>query len=185
MPGRKPMVTRWPVCFMSFTCPKAGANRHPALQLDASLIEVPMPGRKGQHPSSIHVEKGRKHGTQIVTKPAFKAVGILICRQETRMARSPDVGPASTKRFNEPKASTRRMLRTVLHQCQGCQGGEFEYVAAVEVADDQNVPRDGLPRGTGLQVCLFTHHGKLDTLGEPTSTSITPACPGWPANPPR
>jgi AraC family transcriptional regulator len=50
---------------------------------------------------------------------------------------------------------------------QGAAEGEFEYVAACQVKDDSVIPEGMVYREVPeYKYAVFTHHGKLDKLGE-------------------
>lgn len=153
--------------FREIYLPEAGAGAPVVSQLEASLIEVQCPVERASPPISLMLKKEEKMEPKIVTKPAFKAVGLSYVGKN----QNGEIGQMwgrFNQRFNEPKSIN----------CQECYGlcfssvkdakeGEFEYVAAREVADNENIPAGMVYREVpAYKYAVFTHHGKLDNLGE-------------------
>ena len=104
---------------------------------------------------------------KIITKPAFKAVGLSYVGKNL----SAEIGQMwgrFNQRFNEPKSiNHKECYGLCITNVKDAKEGEFEYVAAVEVADDQDIPAGMVYREVAAyKYAVFTHHGKLDTLGE-------------------
>jgi AraC family transcriptional regulator len=116
----------------------------------------------------VHEKKeGTIMETKIVNKPAFKAIGISYVGKNEQ-GEIPQMWGTFIPRINEPKRidpSTSYGL--CFSEVAGAAAGEFEYVAAVEVADDQFIPAGMVCREVPAhKYIVFTHHGKLETLGE-------------------
>jgi AraC family transcriptional regulator len=69
-------------------------------------------------------------------------------------------------RINEPqRINPQTSYGLCFSTIEGAQEGEFEYVAAVEVADDSHIPAGMVYREVPeRKYAVFTHHGKLEKL---------------------
>jgi len=177
MPGTQTNAYQVAGLFRELTCRSRGQSG-PVLQLDASLIEVQCPVEGPAIPLSIMSKKDKKWNPR--SFPArFQSCRPVVCLVRMTCEISPDVGPLQPA-LHEPKSINEKECYGLCFYRQDAQEGEFEYVAAREVADDQNVPEgNGLPRGTGLQVCPFFHpswQARYPGRNLPVHP-ITPACP--------
>jgi AraC family transcriptional regulator len=153
--------------FRELYLPETGVNVAPVTQLDAGLIELQCPVQRASIPPSILSRKDQKMEPKFITKPAFKAVGFSYVGKN----QNGEIGQMWGRfmpRINEPKRiNPSASYGLCFSEVQGAGEGEFEYVAAVEVADDQDIPAGMVYREVPEQkYAVFTHHGKLETLGE-------------------
>ena len=103
----------------------------------------------------------------IVTKPVIKAVGISYIGKNQH----DEIGllwGSFIARLNEPRRINPQVSYGLcFSEVENAQEGEFEYVAAVEVADDQAIPAGMVYREVpSHKYAVFTHHGKLEKLSE-------------------
>lgn len=104
---------------------------------------------------------------KFVTKPAFKAVGMSYVGKN----QNGEIGQMWGRfipRLNEPKRiNPAASYGLCFSEAKDAKEGEFEYVAAVEVADDRDIPAGMVYREVPEQkYAVFTHYGKLEKLGE-------------------
>ena len=106
---------------------------------------------------------------KIVSKPAFKSIGLSYVGKNEQ-GEIPQMWGTFNARAGELFAQS-----TNKSCCYGLcftrpeelKEGEFEYVAAFEVADDLNIPEGMVYREVPAhKFAVFTHKGKLDTLGK-------------------
>ncbi len=133
----------------------------------ASLVEVQCPVERISLPLSIQSQKEPKMEPQIVTKPAFKTSGLSYIGKNQH----DEIGQLWGRfipRLNEPRRiNPQNSYGLCFSNVQGAGEGEFEYVAAVEVADDQQIPDGMVYREVPeRKYAVFTHHGPLETLGQ-------------------
>ena len=104
----------------------------------------------------------------IVNRPAFKAIGFSYVGKNEHG----EIGQM-WGRFNEHS----NLVKSINHKeafglcfstvAGSARPGEFEYVACLQVADDSAVPTGKVYRQVpAYKYAVFTHHGKLDKLGE-------------------
>ena len=105
---------------------------------------------------------------KILNRPAFKTVGLSYVGKNEHGEIGQMWGHFNQisdqiKRINDQEA-----FGLCFSSVQGpSQPGEFEYVASFEVADDKDIPEGMVYREVPAhKYAVFTHHGKLDTLGE-------------------
>lgn len=133
---------------------------------DAALIEVQCPVERAGIPLSIQTRKDEPPmQPQIITLPAFKAVGYSYIGSNSNGEIS-QMWDQFLPRINELK---RNDAHTTYGLClmnnPNANEGEFEYVASVEVADAENLPEGMVYREVpAYKYAVFTHHGKLDNL---------------------
>ena len=104
---------------------------------------------------------------KIVTKPAFKAVGMSYVgkNQNNEIAQMWGVFNQQAKVI--PSVENSNAFGLCFSNPTGAAEGEFEYVAAFEVNDNQNIPEGMVYREVPEhKYAVFTHYGKLDTLGQ-------------------
>lgn len=153
--------------FRELYLPENGVDLPPIPQLDASLIEVQCPVERARIPLSIMSQKDKTMEPKIVTLPAFKAVGMSYVGKNQN-GEIPQMWGRFVQRLNEPKRLDPKVSYGLcFSEAQDAKEGEFEYVAAVEVTDDQNIPAGMVYREVpGHKYAVFTHCGDLEKLGE-------------------
>ena len=110
---------------------------------------------------------------KIVTKPAFKVVGLSYVGKN-EAGEIPQMWGVYNQRFTEIKTIDKSCAYGLcfstsvgVSKPEDVIPGEFEYVAASEVAGDQDMPKGMVYREVPeYKYAIFTHHGKLDKLGE-------------------
>lgn len=149
--------------------PESGVCADPASLLDTGLIEVQCPVEKASVPLSLYSsKKGEPMQPKIVNRPAFKVVGLsYVGKNENgeigQMWNRFNQNCQAIKNINEKEAFG-LCFSTVAGPSQP---GDFEYMAGFEVADNKDVPAGMVYREVPAhKYAVFTHHGKLDTLGE-------------------
>ena len=132
---------------------------------DATLVEVQCPIERASIPASITSGKDKTMQPKLITKPAFKAVGYSYIGKNEN-AEISQMWDRFISRVNEPKGiDPNNTYGLCFMEPAGLPPGEFEYVACVEVADDQAIPEGMVYREVPeYKYLVFTHHGKLDTL---------------------
>jgi predicted transcriptional regulator YdeE/DNA-binding transcriptional MerR regulator len=149
--------------------PESGFGANPAPLSQAGVIELQCPVGKASVPISLRSNhKGEPMQPKIVNRPAFKAVGLSYVGKNEHGEISQMWG-----RFNQvcqaiKCINNREAFGLCFDTVEGVtRPGEFEYVACFEVADDRDVPPGMVYREVpAYKFAVFTHHGKLDTLGE-------------------
>jgi AraC family transcriptional regulator len=150
--------------------PDTGVVDAPHDELDAGYIELQSPVQPASIPLSIqssHLQKEQIMQPKIITKPAFKAVGLsYIGKNEA--GEIPKMWDQFNARYDEVKAiEPSRCYGLCFSDIPDAAEGQFEYLAACEVADDQDIPQGMVYREVPEhKYAVFTHHGKLDKLGE-------------------
>ena len=104
---------------------------------------------------------------KIVTRPAFKTVGLSYVGKN----QNDEIGQMWGRfipRINEPKRIDPEVSYGLCFtDVKAAKEGEFEYVAAVEVQDNQDIPAGMVYREVPEhKFAIFTHHGKLESLRE-------------------
>ena len=149
--------------------PETGVSATPVSLSQAGVIEVQCPVEKASIPISLRSDqKDESMQPKIVNRPAFKAIGLSYVGKNEH-------GEISQMwdRFNQQS----NVIKSINHKeafglcfstMEGpSRPGEFEYVACLEVADNKAVPAGMVYRTVpAYKYAVFTHHGKLDTLGE-------------------
>jgi AraC family transcriptional regulator len=137
---------------------------------------VQCPVERARIPISIQSPKERKEQImepKIVTKPAFKAVGLTYIGKNEK-GEIPQMWDGFNQRYKEIKAIDPSCCYGLCFSTpvgvtkpEDLRPGVFEYVAAAEVADNQNIPAGMVYREVPAhKYIVFAHHGKLDKLGE-------------------
>jgi predicted transcriptional regulator YdeE/DNA-binding transcriptional MerR regulator len=149
--------------------PESGVSATPVPLSQAGVTELQCPVEKASVPISLRSnQKGEPMQPAIVNRPAFKAIGISYVGKNEH----DEIGQMwgrFNERSNEIKTINERegfglCFSTVAGPARP---GEFEYVACLEVADDSTVPTGMVYRQVpAYKYAVFTHHGKLDKLGE-------------------
>jgi len=131
------------------------------------------PVQKASIPLSLRsrkesIERKESMETKIVNRPAFKVIGLAYFGKNEHG----EIGQMWGK-FNQRAQEIKSINdKEAFGLCfspgeGGSQPGEFEYVAGFEVADDTLIPPGMVFRQVpAYKYIVFTHHGKLDNLGE-------------------
>jgi predicted transcriptional regulator YdeE/DNA-binding transcriptional MerR regulator len=148
----------------------AGGISAPASPISqAGVIELQCPVEKASIPISLRFnQKGESMQPKIVNRPAFRAIGLSYVGKNEHG----EIGQM-WGRFNQhcqaiQSINDKEAFGLCFSTVEGpSRPGEFEYVACFEVADDRAIPPGMVYRQVpAYQYAVFTHHGKLDTLGE-------------------
>lgn len=147
-----------------------GVNASLNVKGHPDLIEAQCPVEKTRMPVSIYSKSEKKEGTmetKIINLSAFKAVGMSYVGKNQN-GEIPQMWGKFIPRMDEPKRiAPDTSYGLCFSEVVGAAEGEFEYVAAVEVADNQFIPDEMVYRDVPAhKYIVFTHHGKLDALGE-------------------
>jgi predicted transcriptional regulator YdeE/DNA-binding transcriptional MerR regulator len=151
--------------------PEAGIDSIAPPSQQAGFTEVQCPVQRASIPISILSPEKRKERImepKIISKPRFKAVGLSYIGKNEQ-GEIPQMWGEFNARWNElPMVAGADCYGLCFSSPGGTAAeGEFEYVAAVEVTDDQNIPEGMVYREVpAYKYAVFTHHGKLDKLGE-------------------
>jgi predicted transcriptional regulator YdeE/DNA-binding transcriptional MerR regulator len=149
--------------------PETGVSNPPETELEAGFIELQCPVQRASIPVSVLSPKARKEQImepKIIKKPAFKTVGISYVGKNEN-GEIPQMWGVYNSRWEEIPALNQTCFGLCFSNPTGATEGEFEYVAACEVADDKVIPEGMVYREVPeYKFAVFTHHGKLDKLGE-------------------
>lgn len=141
-----------------------------------TFTELQCPVERASIPISIYSNDEGKEKTmkpKIQTKPAFKAIGIsYIGKNEA--GEIPGLWDIYNQRCQEIKSIDNAYCYGLcfsapvqVNKSDHFEPGVFEYVAATEVENDEEIPEGMVYREIPDHTYLvFTHHGKLDKLGE-------------------
>jgi predicted transcriptional regulator YdeE/DNA-binding transcriptional MerR regulator len=153
--------------FREIYLPETGTEAQSVQPNEAGLIEVQCPVKRASLPLSIQSKKEKTMEPKILTKPAFKAVGLSYVGKNQN-GEIPQMWGRFIPRINEPqRINPQTSYGLCFSTVQGAAEGEFEYVAAVEVTDDRQVPAGMVYREVPEhKYAIFTHHGPLERLGE-------------------
>ena len=149
--------------------PESGVSATPLGLSQTGLIEVQCPVEKASVPISLRSnQKGEPMQPKIVNRPAFKAIGLSYVGKNEHG----EIGQMWDQ-FNQQcqtiqNINDKEAFGLCFSTVEGpSRPGEFEYVACFEVADNKAVPAGMVYREVpAYKYAVFTHHGKLDTLGE-------------------
>ena len=149
--------------------PESGVSAPPSDLSEAGVVEVQCPVEKASIPIALRSnQKGEIMQPKIVNRPAFKAIGLSYVGKNEHG----EIGQM-WGRFNQQSQAIQSIndkeaFGLCFSTVEGpSQPGEFEYVACFEVADDKAIPPVMVYRQVpAYKYAVFTHHGKLDTLGE-------------------
>jgi predicted transcriptional regulator YdeE/DNA-binding transcriptional MerR regulator len=153
--------------------PEDGVSAAPLADLYTGCIELQCPLQKASIPLSIrpsteHVEGKETMEHKIVNRPAFKVTGLAYVGKNEHGEIS-QMWDQFNQRSNEVRnINKKEAFGLCFSTVNGpSRPGEFEYVSGLEVADNQAVPAGMVYREVPAhKYAVFTHHGKLDTLGE-------------------
>ena len=151
-----------------------GSESNTSPNLDTGLIEGQFPVQQAQIPISLQPSsKGNKYKMEptFTTKPAFQAIGISYIGKNQK-----NEIPSTWEHFNrrhkeikqnDDKCAYGLCFTTPDESIGKFKDGEFEYVAAASVDEGVDVPEGMVIRQVpAYKYAVFTHHGKLDTLGD-------------------
>ena len=151
----------------------AGAGPAPLAEPTAGCIELQCPLQRASIPLSLRprtdMDKGKETmEPKIVNRPAFKVIGLSYVGKNEHG----EIGQM-WRRFNQRAHEIKSINdKEAFGLCfstveGGAKPGEFEYVAGFEVAGKENLPDGMVYREVpAYKYAVFTHHGKLDKLGE-------------------
>ncbi len=148
---------------------ESGADMPLNTSFETGMVEVQCPVEKTRIPVSI-LSPDKKEKTmepKIIKRPAFKAVGMSYVGKNEQ-GEIPQMWGVFNPRAHEIKMSSEEeYFGLCFSKVEGAKEGEFEYVAAAQVASDQDIPAGMVYRQVPeYTYAVFTHHGKLDTLSE-------------------
>ncbi len=137
----------------------------------AALIELQCPVERASIPLSIQPKKENIMEPTtittptILTLPAFKAVGYSYIGSN----QNAEISAMWDRFLPHIDQATRSDPHTAYGLClmdnPAAREGEFEYVACVEVPNNENIPDGMVYREVPAhKYAVFTHHGKLDNL---------------------
>jgi predicted transcriptional regulator YdeE/DNA-binding transcriptional MerR regulator len=150
-----------------------GAGAAPLAEPMAGCIELQCPLQRASIPLSLRsltdMDKGKETmEPKIVNRPAFKVIGLSYVGKNEHG----EIGQM-WGRFNQRAQEVKEInMKEAFGLCfstveGGAKPGEFEYVAGFEVAGRDNLPQGMVYREVpAYKYAIFTHHGKLDALGE-------------------
>ncbi len=149
--------------------PESGVSSSPKTSWDAACIELQSPVQRASIPISIQSLKEQKEKImepKTVTKPAFKTIGLAYVGKNEQ-----GEIPELWGRFNHRAAEIPYRGSCAYGLCfanpEGAAEGEFEYIAAFEAPNAETIPAGMVSREVPeYKYAVFTHHGKLDQLGE-------------------
>lgn len=151
--------------------PESGLSTEDDLHNHSGFVEVQCPVKRAAIPLSIYLsEIDRKENTmepKITNKPAMTVVGLsYVGRNENNEI--PQLWGQWNARSGELKNRTGMCAYGACFSSpEGAGEGEFEYVACMEVSEVSNIPEGMVVRHIpGYKYAVFTHHGKLDKLGD-------------------
>jgi predicted transcriptional regulator YdeE/DNA-binding transcriptional MerR regulator len=147
----------------------SGTSALPVPLSQAGMIELQCPVEKASVPIALDSnQKGETMQPEIVNRPAFKAIGLSYVGKNEHG----EIGQM-WGRFNQQcqaiqSINDKEAFGLCFSTVEGpSRPGEFEYVACFEVADDKVIPPGMVYRRVpAYKYAVFTHHGKLDNLGE-------------------
>jgi len=149
--------------------PDSGVGTQSQPILDAGFIELQCPVQRASIPISIQSPKKRYEEImqpKIISKSAFKTVGMSYVGKN-QAGEIPKLWGVYNSHFNEIPAINEICFGLCFSNIDGAAEGAFEYVAATEVKNDKNIPEGMVFREVPeYKYAVFTHHGKLDKLGE-------------------
>jgi predicted transcriptional regulator YdeE/DNA-binding transcriptional MerR regulator len=149
--------------------PETGVSTPPEKDLGTGYIELQSPLQRAAIPLSIQSIQERKENKmkpKFVTKPTFKAVGLSYVGKNEQ-GEIPKMWGVFNSRWEEIPAVGNTCYGLCFSNREDLSGGDFEYVAASEVKNNHNIPEGMVFREVPeYKYAVFTHHGKLDKLGE-------------------
>jgi predicted transcriptional regulator YdeE/DNA-binding transcriptional MerR regulator len=149
--------------------PESGVSATPIGSSPSGMIEVQCPVEKARVPVSIQSDKkGEPMQPKIVNRPAFQAVGLSYVGKNEHGEIGQMWGRFNQVSHHVKNINHKEAFGLCFSTLPGIERpGEFEYVACLQVADDKDIPADMVHRQVpAYKYAVFTHNGKLDTLGE-------------------
>ncbi len=142
--------------------------------LEAGSFEIQCPLQKASIPNSIRPRTEPFEGiketmeTKIVNRPAFNVVGLSYVGKNEHGEISVMWGEFNQRSSQVKSINDKEAFGLCFSTVEGgAQPGEFEYVAGFEVSDEKDLPAGMVYRQVpAYKFAVFTHHGKLDKLGE-------------------
>jgi predicted transcriptional regulator YdeE/DNA-binding transcriptional MerR regulator len=149
---------------------EASATNNLATTLETGFTEVQCPVELTPIPISIQSPTNQKEKfmePKIVSKPAFKTVGLSYVGKNEQ-GEIPQMWGTFNQRAGEVEAiNSDCCYGLCFSNVEGVTEGDFEYVAAIEVSAGAAIPKGMVLREVpAYKYAVFTHHGKLDTLGQ-------------------
>jgi len=149
---------------------ESGSSEALATTLETGFTEVQCPVEQAPIPISIQSISKQKEKTmepKIVSKPAFKTVGLSYIGKNEN-SEIPQMWGVFNQRAGEIEAINPQCCYGLcFSNVEGVTEGDFEYMAAIEVAAETEPPEGMVYREVpAYKYAVFTHHGKLDKLGK-------------------
>jgi len=147
-----------------------GDDTQPQPHLEAGFTELQCPVKRASIPISILSNQERKEPNlmepKIITKPAFKAIGMSYVGKNENQEIGQMWGVFNQRATEIPWRGPYG-YGLCFSNPEGAAEGEFEYIAAFEVPSDEMIPDGMVYREVPeYKYAVFTHHGTLDKLGE-------------------
>lgn len=154
--------------------PEDGVGAAPLADLYTGCIELQCPLQKASIPLSIRPLTEPSEGKEtmehkIVSRPAFKVVGLAYVGKNEHGEIAQLWGRFNQRASGIKSINDKEAFGLCFSTVQEgpSQPGEFEYVSGFEVADNKAIPAGMVYRQVPAhKYAVFTHHGKLDNLGE-------------------
>jgi predicted transcriptional regulator YdeE/DNA-binding transcriptional MerR regulator len=153
--------------------PEDGAGTTPLADLYTGCIELQCPLQKASIPLSIRPLTEPTEGKEpmehkIISRPAFKVIGLSYVGKNEHGEIGQMWGRFNQRASEVKNINEKEAFGLCFSSVDGpSRPGEFEYVSGFEVADDKVIPAGMVYRQVpAYKYAVFTHHGKLDTLGE-------------------
>ncbi|HBX69430.1 MAG TPA: hypothetical protein DEH25_08615, partial [Chloroflexi bacterium] len=150
--------------------PESGVSSSPQTELETGYTELQAPVQRASIPVSIlspQARKEQKMEPKIVTKPAFKAIGLSYVGKNKNHEIAQMWGVFNQRMPEIHSIDQSQSYGLCFASPKGAAEGEFEYVAACEVSNSQSLPAGMVYREVPEhKYAVFTHYGKLDNLGE-------------------
>ena len=161
--------------FREIYLPEAGISSIPDV-LDVGATEVQCPVEPARIPISIQSPlegKEKIMEPKIVSKSSFKSVGLSYIGKNEH-GEIPQMWGVFNQRSQEINTSDNACFYGLCFsfpddkkKSRAFGPGEFEYIAAAEVSSDRVLPAGMVYREVpAYKYAVFTHHGKLDRLGD-------------------
>ncbi len=153
--------------------PAEGVGADPLADPSAGCIELQCPLQKASIPFSLRpltepVKGKETMEHKIVHRPTFKVVGLAYVGKNEHGEIAQMWGQFNQRAGEVQSINDKEAFGLCFSTVEGpARPGEFEYVAGFEVAERKDVPAGMVYREVpAYAYAVFTHHGKLNTLGE-------------------
>jgi len=150
-----------------------GTGAVPKTGLNKCWIELQCPLQKASIPLSLRpmaeLEKGKDiMEPKIVNRPAFKVIGLAYVGKNEHGEIAQMWGRFNQQSHQIKSINDKEAFGLCFAEVEGgAKPGEFEYISGFEVAGGENLPKGMVYREVpAYKYAVFTHHGKLDNLGE-------------------